>query len=172
MPDLFEGRWKIDLDSEQSRTWDAAKGDYIKDPIGSEITTFRVEGGVQHYEVLYGKDPTIRMGYVSRYDGSDWAPYTVYGIEGVPEEQQAMAAAEFRERTNSPHPFVIGKPIGMVRTVYVDEHTHYRVSKSSTDGSAEYILLRRMDKGGASYLATLLNVEGKILIVRRFVRES
>jgi hypothetical protein len=170
MADPFEGNWRIDLESGQCKTWDPKKEEYIPDPVGSENISIRVHDGVQDYEVLYGKEPTIRMGYTSRYDDTEWAPYSVRGIEGVPEERRVEAAAEFRERTMSPYAFEIGKPIGLVRTVYVDERTHYRVSKSVADGAAEYIMLRRMAPDHQSYLITLLDVEGRILFVRRFVR--
>ena len=63
---VFNGRWKIDLG--RSRKWDPGTGTYIADAVGEEIITLRIENGVQDYEVLYGNDPVIRMGYTSRYD--------------------------------------------------------------------------------------------------------
>ncbi|KAK6380431.1 hypothetical protein LTS17_005621 [Exophiala oligosperma] len=145
MVDPFQGTWNVDLTSKESRIWDAEKETYVADNIGSEITKMKIENGVQEYEVLYGQNPTLRMGYTSRYDSTDWAPYTVRGIEGVPEQDQERAAIEFRERTKSPYPFAIGKPIQYVRTIKVDERTHYRISKD-VNGQADFILMRRMDE--------------------------
>jgi hypothetical protein len=169
MADPFHGTWKIDLTSKDSRTWDANREAYVADSIGSEITTLNIKDGVQEYEVLYGEDPTLRMGYTCAYDSHEWVPYTVRGIEGVPEHEQEQAAIRFRERTQSPYPFAIGKPIQFVRTIKVDERTHYRISKA-VDGNADFILMRRMDESKDSYIATLIDVSGRILIVRRFQR--
>lgn len=61
---VFNGKWRIDIG--RSKKWDSGAGIYVPDDVGEEIITMRIEGGVQDYEVLYGNDPVIRMGYTSR----------------------------------------------------------------------------------------------------------
>jgi hypothetical protein len=169
---IFNGTWKIDLD--RSKKWDAATAAYVRDEVGEEIITLRIEGGVQDYEVLYGDDPVIRMGYTSRYDDPNWTPYAVRSITARPGQDQAEAVAEFRSRigaTDGPNAraFVVGKAYGLVRTIYVDERTHYRIGKAE-DGTPQNVMLRRMAQDGRSYVATVLDAEGVVHRVRTFVR--
>ncbi len=170
---VFNGTWKIDLS--RSRKWDPHTSTYIPDEVGEEIITLRIENGVQDYEVLYGNDPVIRMGYTSRYDDTTWVPYAVREIIAAPGQDQAAAVAAFRDRigANEAGPnarsFVVGKPYGLVRTVYVDERTHYRIGKAE-DGTPQNVMLRRMQPDGQSYLATVLDAEGIVARIRWFVR--
>jgi hypothetical protein len=80
-------------------------------------------------------------------------------------KQRIKAAGGERERS-----FTVGTSYGLVRLVYVDERTHYRVSRNPADGAAQSIMLRRMEPGGQAYLATVLDVAGVVYRVRRFVR--
>lgn len=169
---VFNGTWKIDI--ARSRKWDAAAGAYAPDAVGEEIITLRIADGVQDYEVLYGDDPVIRMGYTSRYDDPQWVPYAVREIIARPGQDQASAVAAFRDRIgatqgSNARNFVIGKPYGLVRTVYVDERTHYRISKAE-DGSPQNVMLRRMEADGRSYTASVLDADGIVHRVRVFVR--
>lgn len=169
---IFNGTWKIDLAG--SRKWDSTSGTYVPDLVGEEIITLRIADGVQDYEVLYGDDPVIRMGYTSRYDDAIWAPYAVREIIARPGQAPEEAAARFRQRIGATdganaRQFVVGKPYGLVRTVYVDERTHYRIGKHE-NGSPQNVMLRRMAEDGASYVATVLDAEGVVHRVRRFVR--
>jgi len=131
---------------------------------------------VQDYEVLYGDQPTIRMGYTSEYDAPEWVPYLVRGISGVNTgDSLEDSVSGFKERIkaasgNREREFVLGKPYGLVRLIYVDEQTHYRVSKNPADGKAQSIMLRRLAADGQSYLATVLDTEGIVYRIRRFVR--
>src|SRR5215212_4918013 len=75
---LFNGTWKIDIS--RSKKWDASRGAYVPDTVGEEIITLGIADGVQNYEVLYGDDPVIRMGYTSRYDAPEWVPYAVRSL--------------------------------------------------------------------------------------------
>jgi hypothetical protein len=160
---VFNGTWKIDL--ARSRKWDAAAGAYIADEVGEEIITLRIENGVQDYEVLYG------------YDDTAWVPYAVREIIAAPGQDQAASVAAFRDRigANEAGPnarsFVVGKPYGLVRLVYVDERTHYRIGKAE-DGSPQNVMLRRMQPDGRSYLATVLDAEGVVARIRWFVRAN
>ena len=169
---VFNGTWKIDI--ARSRKWDPIAGVYIPDEVGEEIITLRIENGVQDYEVLYGNDPVIRMGYTSRYDDPTWVPYAVREIITSPGQDQAGAVAAFRDRIGAnqgpnARSFVVGKPYGLVRTVYVDERTHYRIAKAE-DGSPQNAMLRRMMEDGQSYLATVLDADGVVSRIRWFVR--
>ena len=169
---VFNGAWKID--TARSKKWDSASGAYVPDEVGEEIITLRIADGIQDYEVLYGSDPVIRMGYTSRYDDSAWVPYAVREIITRSGQSQADAVAEFRRRIganegSNTRNFQVGKPYGLVRTVYVDERTHYRIGKAE-DGAPQNVMLRRMAEDGQSYVATVLDVDGVVHRVRTFVR--
>jgi hypothetical protein len=170
----FNGTWKIDI--ARSKKWDSQAGTYVPDNVGEEIIKLEIVDGVQTYEVLYGDDPVIRMGYSSRYDAPEWVPYAVREIISTSNRDQADAVAEFRQRigaTEGPNArnFEIGKTYGLVRTVYVDERTHYRISKGE-DGTSQNVMLRRMAVDGNSYVATVLDADGIVHRVRTFVRAS
>jgi hypothetical protein len=77
---------------------DSEAGIYAPDDVGEELITLRIEGGVQDYEVLYGNDPVIRMGYTSRYDDHGWVPYAVREIITRPDQDKTRAVAQFRDR--------------------------------------------------------------------------
>ena len=169
---VFNGTWKIDL--ARSKKWDSSTGSYVPDEVGEEIITLKIADGVQDYEVLYGNNPVIRMGYTSRYDDAEWVPYAVREIISHSGHGLAEVVAEFRRRiganegSNSRN-FQVGKPYGLVRTVYVDERTHYRISIAE-DGTPQNVMLRRMAEDGQSYVATVLDVDGVVHRVRAFVR--
>jgi hypothetical protein len=117
---LFNGTWKIDIAN--AKKWDTAANAYIADAVGEEIITIRSENGVQDYEVLYGDDPVIRMGYTARFDDAAWVPYSVREIISAPGVDQDQAVAEFRQRIganegSNARNFQIGKPYGLVRLV-------------------------------------------------------
>jgi hypothetical protein len=171
---VFNGTWKIDI--VRSRKWDSPTGTYVPDAVGDEIITLRIENGVQDYEVLYGDDPVIRMGYTARHDDAAWVPYTVREIISRPGRDPTEAAAAFRQRIganegSNTRTFEVGRPYGLVRIVYVDERTHYRVGKAE-NGAPQNVMLRRMADDGRSYVATVLDVDGVVHRVRTFVRAS
>jgi hypothetical protein len=96
---LFNGTWQIDIAN--AKTWDNAAKAYIPDEVGEEIITIRVEDGVQDYEVLYGDDPVIRMGYTARFDVAEWVPYSVREIisaPGVDQEGRGRIPAAHRRQ--------------------------------------------------------------------------
>jgi hypothetical protein len=104
------------------------------------------------------------MGYTSRYDAREWVPYAVREITG-PDQDKAKAVAEFRDRIGANEGanawnFQVGKPYALVRTGYVDERTHYRVGKAE-DGTPQNVLLRRMAEDVKSYVASVLDAEGR-----------
>lgn len=166
MTHSFEGDWQIDLAA--SKVWDAASGTMISDQIGQELISIRIDGDVQNYEVLLGDRPTIRMGYTSRYDSVEWVPYSVREIRGTLDEGEM---ADFVQRTRQrKSDFKVGDIYGMVRTIYVDENTHYRISRDAETGQSEYIMIRHLEEDGQSYQATVIRNTGQISIIRRFVR--
>jgi hypothetical protein len=175
MEKTFSGTWRID--SGRSTVWDDATQAYVPDEVGEEIITLRVESDVQDYEVLYGDRPTIRMGYTSRYDDPAWVPYLVREIIGAGSGDVSRSVADLKRRLRADQGererrFEIGKAYGLVRTVYVDERTHYRVSKSAEDGTAQSVMLRRLAADGNSYLASVLDTNGIVFRTRWFVRSS
>jgi hypothetical protein len=172
MSRLFNGTWQIDLD--QSLVWDDTLKKHVKDEVGQEIITLRINNDVQDYEVLYGDRPKIRMGYTARYDDTKWVPYAVREVisdaadiaQDVDNFKQRIKAAG-GDRNRS---FEVGSSYGLIRLVSADDYSHYRVSRNPEDGTAQSIMLRRMANDEQSYLATVLDVYGIVYRIRRFVR--
>lgn len=173
MTTFFDGTWAIDLPS--ARVWDDATGQHVLDEVGQEIITIRTDNGVQDYEVLYGDDPVIRMGYTARIDDSAFVPYSVREVtyskgeteEGVEEFKRRIKASGGERDRN----FEVGKNYGNVRVVWVDDLTHYRISRDDT-GTAQSVLLRRMAADHQSYLTHVLDVHGIVYRIRKFVRQA
>jgi len=168
----FNGTWKIDI--ENASKWDTATKRYIPDAVGAETITIRVEDGVQTYEVLYGDDPVIRMGYTARFDAPEWVPYAVREIITAPGVDPETSVAAFRQRigadeASNARNFQVGKPYGLVRLIYINERTHYRISKTE-DGRPQNVLLRRLAEDGRSYMTSLLDAEGVVSRIRPFIR--
>jgi hypothetical protein len=164
----FAGVWKIDVG--RSTVWDPTTGSYVPDEVGDEIITIRLDGNVQDYEVLYGSNPTIVMGYISRYDDPDWVPYLVREVRGTSEAGLDADLAGVRSRVKASASFQPGSAYGLVRSVYVDERTHYRVTKNQETGLAEYVMMRRLSDDGQHYFATVLRPDGIINRTRHFNR--
>jgi len=172
MGEIFNGMWTIDLAA--STVWDDVLQCQVTDEVGQEIITLKNKDSEQDYEVMYGDRPQIRMGYKARFDDPLWVPYSVREIiasanDGQSEindfKKRIKASQGERERN-----FEVGKAYGIVRLIYVDELTHYRVSKNPNDLKAQSIMLRRMAEDGQSYMATVLDIYGIVYRVRRFVR--
>jgi hypothetical protein len=164
----FAGVWKIDID--RSTVWDPGTERYVADEVGEEIITIRIDGDVQDYEVLYGSSPTVRMGYTTRYDDPNWVRYEVRDVQGVSADGLETDLAEFRKRVKATASFRPGTAYGLVRSVYIDERTHYRLCKNQETGNAEYSMMRRLAEDGQSYAATVLRTDGIINRVRYMVR--
>jgi hypothetical protein len=173
--DLFNGVWSIDI--AESKVWSSDLQRYVADEVGSEVITLKIQGGVQDYEVVYGDVPVITMGYTSTYDDPQWVPYLVRNIANTGMNSTEAAVAEFKQRISAvsgsgKRNFEVGKPYGLVRTIYVDARTHYRISKEPEGGAAQGIMLRRLSDDGSSFTSTVLDVNGVIFRIRRFVREG
>lgn len=172
MGGAFNGTWSIDLTG--SVVWDDLSKRHVPDEVGHEVIRIRDEDGVQDYEVEYGDHPRITMGYTARYDDTAWVPYVVREIN-VGDEPLEAALASFQLRIRAAHGerhrhFEVGQPYGLVRVVHVDARTHYRISKNPADGSAQSILLRRLEPDAQAYTATVLDVHGTVFRIRRFTR--
>ncbi len=172
MSSPFEGDWRIDL--ARSVVWDLDAAAYVPDEVGEELITLRIDGEVQDYEVRYGDDPVVRMGYQSRYDDPTWVPYEVREVTSASDDVD-VAVAEMKRRIKADsgereRHFEVGCAYGLVRTVFVDDRTHYRISKSPEDGSAQSVMMRRLGDDGDSYLASVLDTEGVVFRTRWFVR--
>ena len=172
MSQLFNGTWTIDLDA--STVWDDGTKRHVRDDVGQEIITLRIDNKVQDYGVLYGDSPQIRMGYTATYDDPQWVSYAVREVVSASADAESEIA-EFKRRIKASdgereRHFKVGNSYGLVRLVYVDEYTHYRVSKSPETGEAQSIMLRRMAQDGQSYLATVLDIHGIVYRIRKFVR--
>lgn len=172
MESAFNGTWRVD--PERSAVWDAASGGYVADEIGKEVIRMRVEGDIQDYEVEYGADPVVRMGYKCRYDHPEWVPYMVREVRSSSDDVAAEIAAMKRrikaDTGRHERHFEVGRPYGLVRTLFVDERTHYRISKDPDDGSAQSVMMRRLAEDGDSYVATVLDTDGIVFRKRLFVR--
>lgn len=174
MSHLFNGHWEIDLAA--STVWDDATEAHVPDEVGQERITIRDEGGTQDYEVLYGDSPVMRMGYTAAWDSPDWTPYVVREIvSNATDTRRDIDAFKTRVKAtqgDAERHFEVGKPYGLIRLVYVDDHTHYRVLMNPTSGKGQAIMLRRLAPDHQSYLATVLDTRGIVHRRRRFVRSG
>lgn len=172
MSELFNGQWHIDLAA--STVWDDAAQREVPDEVGQEIITIRDAGGAQDYEVLYGDSPVVRMGYTAPWNSPEWTPYVVREIVSQgPDPRQDLDDFKTRVKAtqgDAERHFELGQPYGLVRLVYVDEHTHYRALMNPTTFKGQAIMLRRMAPDLQSYMATVLDTRGIVHRRRRFVR--
>lgn len=174
MGEIFDGTWTLDIGA--SAVWDDETRKHVHDDVGQEIITIRTDGAVQDYEVIYGDRPCIRMGYTARFDDPAWSQYEVREITGSGADTEAQLA-DFKRRIKASEGererhFVKGQSYGVVRLVYVDDLTHYRVSKSPQDGKAQSMMLRRMAPDGQSYVATVIDLHGIPYRIRKFLRSD
>jgi hypothetical protein len=175
MDSPFDGVW--DIDTERSSLWDVGRQEYVPEPAGFERITIRHDLDVQNYEVLYGDSPRIRMGYTQRFDATEWAPYQVREILAVPDGDEPGAAARaFGEKIGAPatgirrRNFTVGANYGLVRLISATDRVHYRLAVNADDGSPQSMLMRKMEKGDDAYITHLLDPEGIVYRIRRFVR--
>ena len=174
----FNGTWKIDV--ARSSMWSVDENEYVPEVVGEEVISMHIdENRVQDYEVLYGDDPIIRMGYRTTFDNSEWAPYTVRSITPraeLPPEETLKKVAEFRERIKANYAgnsreFEVGKEYGMIRLIWADDRTHYRI-QSTIDGEAQNVMMRRLSVDGSNYFSTLMDRDGIVFRKRVFVKAS
>lgn len=169
----FNGTWTIDLDS--STVWDVKQKKQVPDKVGYEVIKINVVDDVQEYEVQYGDGPTFCMGFTCRYDDPTWVAYEVRSVSNVPEIGLDEGTKALKERIHSAsgdgyRQLEVGKNYGLVRLVYGDRRTHYRIAKDPITGLVMYVMPRRLAEDGKSYVATILNNDGTVFRVRRFIR--
>lgn len=172
MGELFIGRWTIDLSA--STVWDDRRQAHVPDEVGQEVITIREHDGVQDYEVLYGDQPVVRMGYAARWDDPAWTPYLVREIVSTAADAR-QAVESFRTRVkategDAERRFAVGEAYGLVRLVSVDAMTHYRLMINPRTRAAQAAMLRRMEPDRRAYMATVLDTRGIVHRRRRFVR--
>lgn len=172
LSDPFNGTWTIDL--AESKVWDHAQGRHVPDEVGEEVITLRIENGVQEYEVLYGDSPKFRMGYTAQYDAKEWADYAVREIISTSGDPKAETEA-FKQRIKADsgeasRQLELGKTYALVRLVYIDEQTHYRIGRNPLTGGAPSVLSRRLAEDGQFYLTHLMDNTGTVFRIRKFVR--
>lgn len=174
MSDLFQGTWAID--PSESLVWDDLLKKHVPDEIGEELITIIVRDRIQDYEVLYGDRPKIRMGYTAVYDSPEWVPYSVRDILSKSSaEETAAQVEEFKRRIKASggereRRFELGKSYALVRVIDLDPRTQYRISRDEATGKAQNSVLRRMSEDGKSMLSTVVDVEGLVYRIRKFVR--
>jgi hypothetical protein len=170
----FDGRWRII--PEESKVWNYASSAFEPDEVGEEIITIHTRDGVQDYEVLYGDDPVVRMGYRARFNDSEWQPYLVREVAPKGGAEVAASIAALRDRIKAitgplRREFEVGKPYGIVRLISGDERTHYRLSRDTNSNEILHIMLRRLDADGRRYTAHVVDVNGIVNRVRTFRRD-
>ncbi|WP_274626958.1 hypothetical protein [Arvimicrobium flavum] len=174
MNDPFQGTWTIDLAG--SLVWDDSLKKHVPDEIGEEVITITVKDRMQDYEVLYGDRPKIRMGYTAPYDSTEWVPYTVREILSPSNGTEIAAEVEdFKKRIKASggdreRRFEIGQPYALVRVINLDQRTQYRISRDHLNGQAQNSVLRRLAEDGRSMVSTVVDVEGLVFRIRKFVR--
>jgi hypothetical protein len=170
MQDPYNGTWTISLD--ESSVWDAASKSYVPDEVGEEVITFRIEDGVQEYEVLYGDSPRFRIGYTARYDAAEWVDYSVREIVATTddlEEEIRSFKNRIRASGEASRQLEVGKPYGFVRLVYINPAMHYRISRNPL-GTGPSIILRNMSSDEKSYITHLMDASGVVYRIRKFIR--
>jgi hypothetical protein len=170
----FDGRWRIV--PEGSTVWNYELSAYEPDEVGDEIITIRTDGDEQDYEVLYGNDPVVRMGYRAKFDDTEWKPYLVREIIADDDSDVEESIAAFRDRIKATsgtmrRDFEVGKPYGIVRLISGDERTHYRLSRDTNSDDILHIMLRRLDEDGQGYTAFVFDRDGIVNRVRPFRRD-
>jgi len=151
MSDVFDGVWEMNRDV--STRYDPATGGQVPETIERQVIRLKHEGDVQHYEVDVTEDGvTLHMGYSAPFGDPEWVPYTVYAVEGESD-------------------LSVGQVTAHVLQVKVDDRTHYRVVRSM-DGSAQYVMERRLADDQQSYVAYIMAADGTLSIAKVFERQA
>ncbi|SEB65030.1 hypothetical protein [Rhodococcus koreensis] len=161
----FNGKWRMDLD--RSKIWDAARGEWAPEVLADQRLEIRTEGDVMYYKISVGisSDLTVHSTYTCRFGDSKWAPYMVESIDGD---------ANHEKLTPNDLPksgMKLGEASAYVKQVYVDPRTQYRITKNP-DGTAQYVMLRRLSADGRTNTGYVLDTNGVATIAKVFVRES
>ena len=161
----FNGSWDIDLS--RSKIWDYEKQEYIPDIVGGEKLTINTVGDVQTVYMTIGVDPVIELEYVNRFGDQEWSPYIVKSIAGHTEQD---AVGDYSSLIRLPQAFEVGRAAYLVKTIYIDERCHYRISANAQTGFAEHVMQRRLSEDGQFYVSSVMRPDGVVDVVRTFVR--
>jgi hypothetical protein len=89
----------------------------------------------------------------------------LYHTKGASQAIKRVIATEIGEE------FEVGKEYGMIRLIWADDRTHYRIQRT-IDGEAQNVMMRRLSVDGSNYLSTLMDRDGIVFRKRVFVKAS
>ncbi len=132
-----------------------------------QLLEIRTDGDVMDYRIRIDitDDLTTYMKYTCRFGDEEWAPYTVYHIDGDPNHEMLKPSDILKGGTR------LGEPVAFIKQVYVDPRTQYRITKNP-DGSAQYVMLRRLSEDRQRNVGTVLTAEGEAEIAKHFIRDA
>jgi hypothetical protein len=161
----FEGTWY--MDRAQSRVWDKEANEWRPEPIEAQTLQMRMEGDVMYYKIAlkHSEELILQMTYTCRFGDESWVPYRVLALK-ADENDEHLAPGDILKAGVKP-----GEPIAYVKQVYVDPRTQYRITRN-LDGSAQYIMLRRLSEDGRTNTGTVLDPDGTVIISKVFVRSK
>jgi hypothetical protein len=105
----------------------------------------------------------MHMGFSARFGENKWIPYAVFKIDGDKNDPILKPNELLKGGVEE------GGKIADIQQFWVDERTHYRVTRNP-DGSAQYLMERRMAEDGNSYVAYVLDAEGRLSVSKAFER--
>lgn len=161
----FEGTWY--MDQARSRIWDKEANEWRPEPIEAQTLQMRVEGDVMYYKIAlkHSEKLVLQMAYTCRFGDESWAPYSVLALEADENDEHLKPGDILKSGVK------LGEPIAYVKQIYVDPRTQYRVTRN-LDGTAQYIMLRRLSEDGRTNTGTVLDPDGKVIITKVFVRSK
>jgi hypothetical protein len=162
-PSGFDGHWVMVND--ESTIWDPERGEYVPEVLKGQEIDIRHDGDVQIYRIRVDitEDLTIHMGYECRFGDAVWVPYTVVQIDGDPDHPALAPNDTLKQGTR------LGAPIAWIKQIYVDPRTQYRISRNP-DGTAQYVMMRRLSEDGTRNVGTVLTPDGTASIDKAFMR--
>lgn len=162
-PTGFDGRWGMVLD--ESTVWDEVKQEWVPEVLAGQEVRIHHVGDTQHYRIRVDitEDLSIHMGYECTFGDSKWVPYTVLQIDGDPDHPMLAPNDTLKQGTR------LGEPIAWLKQVYADRRTQYRITRNP-DGTAQYIMMRRLSEDGTRNIGTVLSSEGVANIDKAFMR--
>jgi hypothetical protein len=163
-PSGFDGVWRMDLSQSQVR--DPSTGEWQPEWLRGQINEIRHEGATQHFrlQVQVAVDLVVFKAFTATLGAPGWAPYDVVHIDGDPHHERLGPGGLLKGGMRS------GEPAAWVKLLYVDPRTQYRVNRNP-DGSAQYLLLRRLSEDGQRLTGTVLTPDGEAIIAKAFVRD-
>ncbi|WP_411341194.1 hypothetical protein V6U71_04920 [Sphingopyxis sp. J-6] len=161
----FDGIWE--MDTERSKIWSYETDQWVPEPWLSQTISMQHFGNVMAYTHKNESQPGIfaYMGYQCAYDQADWVPYVLDRVEGdlsTPEGQNTWIEI---------NGFKPGLAVGLVKQIYIDERSHYRLSLDM-NGVMNYTMLRRLSEDGSRMVSHVYDPEGHPMIQKHFKKVS